>query len=215
VQLHPADAEAARNALAKIFWGTLICVFDFHISQTSNGTGFKFDLISDVVGTILVAWGLGQLQPLLNEARYLQIMRFCRVMAILSVLDALLDHVVTPWPAPLRALFIVFGFVCLVAIYQFCAALRTFCIAGGLLEAERSWSLSQRLFLILNLIPAALLQLASLIFMMRGSTRARLDVGPLAIVLVSAAIVPLVHLLLSISRTRRALEDRARLTKFM
>jgi hypothetical protein len=137
--LHPADAEAARNALGKIFWGTLICVFDFHISQTSNGNGFKLDLISDVVGTILVAWGVGQLQPLVNDARYTQIMQFCRVMAVLSVFDALLDHVVAPWPVPLRALFIVFGFVCLVAIYQFCTAMRTFCIAGGLPEAERSW----------------------------------------------------------------------------
>jgi len=216
--MHPAEANAAQSALGKIFWGTLICVFDLHFSQTSNGTGFKFDIINDVVGAIMITWGVTQLQPLVNEPRYAQIMRFCHLVAILCVLDAVVDHVIAPWPVPLRALHIVFGFVCLLAIYQFCSAMRTFCMAGGLLETERSWTKSQWLFLVLNLIPAAILNLLSLV-LMAGGTRGRVRVDPLVgalgLIAVIAAIIPLVYLLWTIWATRRDLDDRARLAKFM
>jgi hypothetical protein len=212
--MHPDEANLAQRGLGKIFWGTLICVFDFHISQTSNGSGFRFDLINDVVGTVLIAWGVGQLQGLVKEPQYRQIMRFCHVMAILCILDALRDHVIAPWPAPLEMLFIVFGFVCLLAIYQFCTAMRIFCYAGGMPKAERSWSTSQRLFLVLNLIPAAIMNVLALIVAARG-TRINFNVGPLAIVVVIAAFIPLVHLLWSIWATRRDLDGRARLAKFI
>lgn len=216
--MHPAEAYAAQSALGKIFWGTLICVFDLHFSFTSNGTGFRFDLINDVLGAIMVTWGVSQLQPLMKEFRSAQIMRFCHVMASLCILDAVVDHVIAPWPMPLQVLSIVFRFVCLAAIFQFCSAMRIFCFAAGLLEAERSWILSQRLFLFLNLIPAAILQLLSFVAL-TGGTRGRVQVDPLmgalGLVAVIAAIIPLVYLLWTIWATRRELDDRARLTKFM
>lgn len=215
--LRPADASAAQAGLGKIFWGTLICVFDLHFSLASNGTGFKFDIINDVVGALMIAWGVSQLQPLVKEPRYAQIMRLCHVMAILCILDAVVDHVVAPWPVPIQVLSIIFGFVCLVAIFQFCSAMRIFCFAAGLREAERSWILGQRLFLFLNLIPAAIVQLSSLGLLL-GGTRGRVQVNPLVgalgLVAVIAAIIPLVYLLWAIWATRRELDDRARLAKF-
>jgi len=48
------SAEVAFHALGRIFWGILICILDFKLSQTTNGEGFKFDVISDVIGTILI-----------------------------------------------------------------------------------------------------------------------------------------------------------------
>lgn len=216
--MHPHDANAANNALGKLFWGTLICVFDLHFFFTSNDSGFRFDLINDVVGTIMIAWGVSQLQPLVHESRYAQIMRFCHLMAILCVLDAVVDHVIAPWPVPLRVLSLVFGFVCLIAIFQFCSAMHIFCSAGGLPEAERSWGHSQRLFLFLNLIPAAIMQLLSLVALV-GGTRGRVQVDPLigalGLVATIAAIIPLVYLLWTIWATRRELNDRARLAKLM
>jgi hypothetical protein len=36
--------------LRMIFWGGLLCVFDITFSQTTNGQGFKFDILNDALG---------------------------------------------------------------------------------------------------------------------------------------------------------------------
>lgn len=202
---HQLGAEIARQALGRVFWGTLICVLDFHFSSTVNGSGFRFDVLNDVIGTVLIAWGIGQLAPLLAAPDYTQIMRFCYVVAVIAVLDAMREHIITPWPPPLRMVFIMFGFVSLIAVYCFCGAMRTFCLAGLLLEPAESWNFSRLLFLILNLIPGGILAGLSLLAAASGN-RAHFNIGPIAIVLVIAAFVPLIHILISIWRTRRALE---------
>lgn len=202
--MHAFDAWIARNALGKIFWGTLICVLDFHFSQTSNGSGFRFDVISDVVGTAMIAWGLGQLRPLVPDATYAGILSFCQAVAVFAVLDALIDHIIAPWPLPFRLLSIVFSLFCLVAIYRFCYAMQLLCRSLALSQVEQSWRLSGGLFLWLNLIPAVILHVVSLPVMF-SRNRVNLDLGPLAIVILIAACIPLVHILVSIWRTRAAL----------
>jgi hypothetical protein len=212
--MHPFDAWTARNALGKIFWGTLICVLDFHFSQTSNGSGFKFDVINDVVGTVMIAWGLGQLAPLVADSTYVGIMRFCGAVAAMAVIDALLDHIVTPWPPPVRVIWVAFSLLCLASIYRFCFAMRLFCGSVALLREEESWQSSQGLFLWLNVVPALILHAVSLPWLLSHGQR-RLEIGPIAIVIVIVGFIPLVHILLSISRTRKALEEPGELAKFM
>ena len=202
--IHPLDAEIARQALGRVFWGALICVFDFHFSSTTNGSGFRFDVINDVIGTVLIVWGIGQLAPLVNSPKYTRIMRFCYVIAVIAVFDALSGHIIIPWPPPLRMVFIVFNFVSLVAIYCFCGAMRQFCLAGLLLEPAESWKFSRLLFLIFNLIPGGLLASLSLLAATSGNN-AHLNIGPIAMVLAITAFVSLIHFLISIWRTRRDL----------
>jgi hypothetical protein len=200
------DAGTARNALGKIFWGTLICVLDFHFSQTTNGSGFRFDVISDVVGTALIAWGLGQLRPLVPDAVYASILTFGQAVAVFAVLDALADHIITPWPLPLRLLRLVFSLLCLWAIYRFCFAMQLLTGSLALSHVVHSWRASGTLFLWLNLAPAVILHAISLPVMF-SRERAHLDLGPLAIAIVIAAFIPLVHILVSIWRTRKALDQ--------
>jgi hypothetical protein len=200
----PFDAWTARNALDKVFWGTLICLVDFNISQTANGSGIRFDVISDVVGAALIAWGVGQLRPLVAESAYAGIMSFCQIVAVGAVLEALVKHLVIDWPLPARLVSMAFSLACLVAIYRFCFAMQLFCRWLGLFEIEQSWRTSQTLFLWLNLIPALLMQAVGL-FGMVNSQAMHFNIGPLAILLVVAALIPVIHILVSIRRTGSAL----------
>jgi hypothetical protein len=142
----PFDAWTARSALDKIFWGTLICVLDFNLSQTVNGSGFQFDVISDVVGAAMIAWGVGQLRPLVADSAYAGIMSLCQIIAVGAVLEALVNHVVMDWPLPVRLLSIAFSLACLLAIYRFCFAMQLFCRSLGLFEIEYRWRTSQLCF---------------------------------------------------------------------
>jgi len=198
------DAWTARSALDKIFWGTLICVLDFYFSQTVNGSGFRFDVISDVVGAALIAWGLAQLRPLVADSVYAGIMSFCQIIAIVAVLEALVNHVITDWPLPVRLLSIAFSLVCLLAIYRFCFAMQLFCRSLGLFEIDTRWRTSQTLFLWLLMVPALLIQSVGLLDMF-GSKGWSLNLGPGAIIVAIAALVAVVHILLSIRRTRSGL----------
>ena len=47
----------AITPLRLIFWGGLLCIFDFHLTQITNDHGFKFDVLSDALGTILITVG--------------------------------------------------------------------------------------------------------------------------------------------------------------
>jgi len=200
----PFDAWTARSALDKIFWGTLVCVIDFHFTQTSGSGGFRFDVISDVVGAAMIAWGLGQLLPLIPVSAYAKIMSFCQLIAAVAVLEALAGHIVMDWPPPVRLLSMAFSLICLLAVYRFCDAMRLFCSSLALTHVEQSWRLSQQLFLWLNAVPAVILHAASLLVMF-SREKVHLNIGPLAIAIVIAAMVPLVHILVSIRRTRSAL----------
>ena len=219
-KLHPTQAEAARSGLQKIFWGTLLCVLDFWLSYSVNGSGFRIDVLNDVAGILLILWGLGQLAPLWDEPSYRNGLSACKVLAIIALIQAALDHIIVRWPPPLSVASSALGLLSLLAVLFFCQAMRTFCWLGQLLDSEQSWRLSTKLFLILNFLPAAILQAASVVLYWMGrsqtvrlSSPAMAPAMSLAIPLLIAAIVPLIHILLSISRTRRDLLDDAALPR--
>ena len=202
--LSPQAAAAAERALAKIFWGTLLAVLDFWLSYTTNGSGIRFDVLNDAVGMLLIAWGVYQLSAIWDEPAYRRTMSLCFCVSLLALGQAVLDHLVLPWPPLFGVVSTLFSLVCLVCIYLFCAAMRTFCWLGQLDQAEASWRTSQLLFLILSLVPSAIMHAAGWLYF-AAAGRASLEIGPLAILLLIAAVVPLIHMFVSISRTRRAL----------
>ena len=214
MQMHPLSAECAYRALGSIFWGALICVLDFSVSWQTNGLGLKFDFINDVIGAMMVTWGVNNLSQLIDEPEHRRNMGFCYAIAVLSVFDALIDHIVAPWPVPLRILSVIFNITCLFAAYRFCAAMRDFCWTGALPEAEQSWRRSQALWMLFVFIPGAILQTLN-ILTMAASGRDRTDVGLLALVPVIAAFAAFVHILISIWRTRGELSERVRLANCM
>ena len=125
---------------------------------------------------------------------------------MVAVLNAIVDHLILPWPLPLRIAYVAWSLVSLYAVVRFCDAMRIFCFSAGLLETEATWITSERLVLWLVLVPVAGMQVLALI---GGVSRGRESSGlfPLAVAVVVAAAIALIHFLLSIARTRTALRD--------
>jgi len=83
------------------------------------------------------------------------------------------------------------------------------CDAHGLADASRSWRTTLILFLVAWVIPLGMLQLVILGSLLSGSAFA-VALGPVVVLLVLVALLPLVHFFVSTSRTARAAEDGVR-----
>lgn len=214
----------AITPLRLIFWGALLCVFDFNLSETTNGQGFTFDVLSDVVGTIMIAVGVFRLSALPvhdryasatqrdpyasagQRSRYAGAMKFVLVVSILAVVDALQAHF-TPPLLPL-VLLNLWGLLNLAAIVTFCIAMRWFCEAAHLDRASRSWSTTTKLFVCIYLIPLGLVYIVG-ILALAARAHFDIDLGPAALIVLPIFAIPLIHLFMSTSRMKRAAEHWA------
>lgn len=199
------SVKRAVTPLRLIFWGGLLCIFDFTFSQTTNGQGFKFDILNDAVGTILIAVGVFRLAEIPVHSRYATVMKFLRVVSVLAVLEAILDHFIISLPPAFYFALNLFGLVTLAAIVAFCVAMRWFCEAAHLGEAARSWNVTTALFVIIYLIPLGLFYLAAAAAIVTGKSF-NIDLGPAGLILLPVFAIPLVHLFVSTSRMKRGAE---------
>ena len=205
--MHIDAAAVAHGALGKIFWGTLLCILDLSVSTETNGFGFKFDFLNDAVGAGLIAWGISELRPVLNDPDYSAIIGFCYPPALLTIASAIFEHFIVPWPEPLKLLAVGFGIWCSIAIFRFCFAMQLLCEAASLLEAAASWRFSRSFFLYLSLIPKIFFESWNTLAIVSGQSW-HFDIGPLAFALV-VLFLPIIHILVSIARTRTGLMSNA------
>ena len=189
------DVRSAITPLRLVFWGGLICVFDFSI----NG----FDLVNDVVGALMIAIGVYRLADIQVHDRYAAVMQFVRVVAILNAVDALRLQVGIDLPAALGFALLVFAVVCLATIVAFCVAMRWFCEEASLLFAARSWQTTTVLFVVIYLVPLGLFYLACCVAILSGESF-NVDLGVWGVLLLPVFVAPLVHLFVSTSRMTRA-----------
>ena len=197
--------KQAIAPLRMIFWGGLLCIFDFNISQTTNGQGFKFDILNDALGTALIAFGVFSLASAPVHRRYASVMTFVLVVSVLAVLDALRDHLIVPLPSPIYMLLNLFNLACLAAIVAFCVAMRWYCEEAKLPHAAASWSVTTILFVVIYLLPLGLLYLAGMFAMLTG-TSFNFNLGPAGLLLLPVFAIPMIHLFVSTSRMSRAAE---------
>lgn len=197
--------KQAITPLRMIFWGGLLCIFDFNFSQTTNGRGFKFDILNDALGAILIAVGVFRLSAAPVHSRYATVMKFVQVVSVLAVLDATRDHFIMPMPQAVYFILNLFGLVTLVAIVTFCVAMRWFCEEANLLEASRSWSVTTALFAIIYLLPLGLLYIITALTIVTGKSF-NINLGPAGLLLLPVFAIPLIHLFVSTSRVKRDAE---------
>lgn len=191
--------------LRMIFWGGLLCVLDVTFSQTTNGRGFKCDVLDDTVGGLLIAAGAFRLAAAPVHGRYARAMRFVKAVAVLYVLDTVQAHYVRPLAPAVRFALQVFGLVTLAAVIAFCVAMRWFCEAASLREASQSWRTTTALFVVIYAVPLGLLYVAGAAAVVTGHPL-RINPGPLGLLALPVFAVPLVHLFVSTSRMKRAAE---------
>lgn len=195
------DIQATITPLRLIFWGGLVCVFDFTFSQTVNGEGWKFDIINDFVGMLMITWSVFQLGKIELNDRYLVAMKFVRVVAALSCLDALQAHFIYDSPVIISLLLLVLGVLAMAATVVFCIAMQWLCREADLQRSERSWRTTALLFIFIYLIPLGLFYGASMIAILTESSF-NINLGPAGLLLMPVFCIPLIHLFVSTSRMK-------------
>lgn len=203
--------ESVRSTIVPlrlVFWGGLLCVLDIHFSQTTNGRGFRFDILNDFIGMLLITTAVFRLATFDAGDRYRFSMTVVRTAAVLATLRALQAHFIYEAGPVLSAVLTIVGFFNLVATVMFCRCMRWLAETLGLTRSAASWRVTTILFFWIYLVPIGLLHLTSLASRIGGSGL-HFDAGPAGMLLLPVFFVPLVHLFLSTSRMKREAEGTA------
>jgi hypothetical protein len=198
----PVDLSRFVTPLRLIFWGVLLCVFDFHFSWLSGGEGLRLDVLSDFVGMILILIGIFRIVRLVPPGESGPLV-FVGCIAVVSTAVALMEHMVFKRPAPLVWALHLLGLAELVAILMFCRSMRSLCFREGLTHPMKSWTVTFWLFFAIYLIPLGAFHLAVLVAMATGSSF-QFDLGVAGLLLLPVFFWPLVHFFVSTSRMTRA-----------
>jgi hypothetical protein len=188
-----------------IFWGALLCIFDITFSQTTNGYGFKCDILDDTLGSLLIAVGVFRLAAIEVHGRYASVMKFVKMMTILHVLDTIQAHFVRPLEPAFSFVLQLLGLFALAATIAFCVAMRWFCELAQLQEASRSWRTTTSLFVVIYAVPLGLLHVAGAVATVSNHPL-DINLGPLILLVLPIFAIPLIHLFVSTSRMKRAAE---------
>ena len=197
------DVKKTVVPLMLIFWGALICIVDVWYSTGD----FKFDFLNDVVGMIMITVGVFKLGDIEVHPRYASALSFAKIMAVVGIVLAILDHFVFRCPGPLSLLLLLLGMLQLVAIIVFCVAMRWFCDEAGLQRSSGSWRTTTILFVIIYVVPLALSYLAGGVAILTGKSF-NINLGPAAaLLLIPIFFIPPIHLLVSSRRMIRDAEN--------
>ena len=207
------DPEAQRAQLLEtvrplrfIFWGGLLCLFDFSFSSTTNGEGFRFDILNDFVGMVLITFGVFRLGRLEVTHSFSRAMTFVKVVSVIATIKALIDHAIFQTPDGWGFFWTAFGLAELTAVIVFCLTMRLLCRVNELEEPARSWRTTSILFIIIFAAPLGLFYAASLIAIVTGESF-HINLGPAGIPALLVLAIPLIHLFVSTSRMARAAES--------
>ena len=187
--------------LRAIFWGALFCLFDFTISETSGGEGWRFDFINDFAGMLMIAWAVFRLSAVKVDERYRIALGFVKIVAFCGCVVALHRHLIYDMPPLISVLEDLYGFLSMAATVVFCVAMQWLSRHGGLARSEQSWRFTTLLFIVIYLLPLGLFHLASLAAVLTGEGF-HLDLGPAGLLVLPVFFIPLVHFFISTSRMR-------------
>jgi hypothetical protein len=197
--------QRAISPLRMIFWGGLLCIFDITFTSTTNGQGFRCDILDDSVGALLILIGIFKLGAFRVHDRYATVMGFVRVVSVLALLDTIRAHFVTPLPSVIQLAIHVLGILRLAAIISFCFAMRWLCEEARLNYESKSWAFTAALFFFIYVIPLGALYLMLAATAITGKPFS-FNLGPAGLLLLPVFALPLIHLFISTSRMKRAAE---------
>ncbi|MEM7457136.1 MAG: hypothetical protein AAF456_22530 [Planctomycetota bacterium] len=204
------NPTAAISALRFIFWGGLLCLLDIHFTQTSsyNGveSGFRFDLLNDVFGMILIWLGVLGLSRFEVNASYAKEMSFIKMACLVGTIVAVDGHFLYEDPTLIALLRVAAGMVTLAATFLFCVSMKRFADTYGLPTSSRSWKTTRNLVLVLWVAPVGLSHTISILGLVTGSDTA-FNLGLLALPILLMMLVPLVHIFISTSRMKNEIES--------
>ncbi len=201
MNLSPSSLRSAIRPLRFIFWGGLICLFDFTLSETKNGRGLKVDIFNDLAGMLMITWAVFQPASIPVNGLYRKAMFFVQVVSVLGCLDALHAHFIYRVPAFLSFCHALVNLASLAATVVFCLSMRTLSLAAGLRHSGASWGKTTGLFVFIHVIPLGLVYSAGLVAILIGE-KFYFNLGVAGLLLLPVFAAPLVHLFISTSRMK-------------
>jgi hypothetical protein len=193
--------------LRLIFWGTLICVIDISYTETLRASGkliagTRFDFVNDVVGCIMIAVGVNKLRKYPVSDRYSTWMTFAFWVSVIDCFGAVHEHFLYPKSVPWVFVLGVYGLVQLIALLMFCECMRLWSEAFHLDRSTKSWLWTCRLVAWIFAVPIGLVWWISIPMIVSGEHVSIHDShSQFIFLLVVLTFVPLVHGLVSLSRT--------------
>ena len=186
------------SPLRFIFWGGIICVLDFSINQ--------FDLLNDVIGTIMVTWGVFRISDIKVHDRYSTAMLFNKIVAVLVCLVSIQDQIPYQRPLLLVVILSLIAVAWMIATVVFCVAMRWLCAEANLVRSARSWKTSTLLFVFIYLIPlGGFFSVGVVAIAMEKSFN--INLGPAGLLLLPVLVAPLIHLFVSTSRMKNEVQS--------
>ena len=206
MSLSNRDIQATILPLRLIFWGGLICIFDVTFSQTVNGVGWKIDIFNDFVGMLMITWSVFRLGRIRFSDRYRTAMLFVQIIAVLSCISALHDHLIYDIHPLVSLLLSILGMLSMLALVVFCLAMVWLCREAVLLRSEKSWRITLLLFVFIYLIPLGLFHFAAVIAFVADFS-IYIDLGPAGLLLLPVFCIPIVFVFISTSRMKTDAES--------
>lgn len=200
------ELQRAVSPLRRIFWGGILCVFDITFTMNGHPIGFKFDILDDFIGWLLMTSGVFQLGKMELARSYRKGMGFVKVICVISTFKAFMAHFIFEKPEAVSTLMEAYGLAELAAVLVFCAAMRLFCRMTSLESAAQSWATTTWLFAWLYVLPVGGLFVARL-YSLLIRTPLNVNLGPAALLLFLPIVLPIIHLFVSTSRMARAAEE--------
>lgn len=190
----------ATTPLRFIFWGGLLCVLDFSFSSSTTvngvvGSGFRFDILNDLVGMILVTIGVVKLGKFEIDLTYRRQMLFVYFCCIIGCIKAFLGHFIFTPSAIVSLIGSATSILSLVGTILFTNAMVQLASSYQLHRSAASWRLTRILMVLFWCVPMGISNLMAL-------TGGFVNLGLIVIPLLLAMIVPLIHLFISTSRMR-------------
>ena len=200
--MFPGDLRRAILPLRLVFWGGLLCLLDFKISEIRNGSGWNFDFLNDLAGMLMITGAVFRLGGFDLDRRYDRAMRYVKVVSVLATLRALDAHFIYPEGDLLTLVRHLFGIAVILSLVVFVRSMQRLSDAAGLFRAAASWRFTRLLFLCIYVVPLGLLYAAMAVATVT-ETPFHFNLGPLGLFVLPLFFVPLVHLFMSTSRMKR------------
>ncbi|MBN2584183.1 MAG: hypothetical protein JXL80_14065 [Planctomycetes bacterium] len=193
----PATVRQAIKPLGWIFMGALVYGIDFRINN--------FDLMNDAIGMIFIACGIFRLSDIRVHDRYRRVMAAVKAVSFAALAAAVTQTFLWNQPQLIGGLLSLVGLAGSAAAILFCVAMRWLCQEANLLKPWRSWTVTLVLMTICTLAYFGTAGIATAARVTGGSFQPY--VVPLAIVTAVLAVAALIHILISVSRMKKAAEQ--------
>mmetsp|Transcript_28549 Transcript_28549/g.93277 ORF Transcript_28549/g.93277 Transcript_28549/m.93277 type:complete len:211 (+) Transcript_28549:58-690(+) len=154
--------QITRKDLNLIFWGVIIILLDFHYSQTTNGVGFKFDFIPDILGAIMIFLGVFSISgSVIANPSFLRNMRFVVLGALIQIVLSIDDFFIYHESVFISSVREIASILISISIVLFSSAMIVLSDEKSLKKSSINWRIARRLFLWLYIVPEVFLQILS------------------------------------------------------